>query len=667
MATLSYPGIYIEEFTPAPPIEGVGTSTAAFIGTALKGPVGRPVRLNNWDAFEARFGGIAADLPPATLAQAALGFFVNGGTDCFVVRAATALHSSVNLLTRRTPREPLIVVEATEEGSQGDNLTVDVRDSSLLAGLLPAGQTALNVHRSTATLTATPLSGDRMTITLAAPSTNASFQIGEHVLVATPSGATTATGVIAAKLGTDRLQLVAPLGQTGTVFANGTIRSDDLRPGQVEIRVDVPAGVRIDRGLPRGATVRVLLTGGTPDISTVESTRLIGQVATIVLAQPLATQHSLGTAQPTLESLEFDLEVTRTGGVPEVYTHLATNADHPRYWGRQVTSTQVTLRDADPPPANPAQDPRPAGAPVTPSPLTGGADDDRAQAWQDLLNDPSDQLDTVKPLGEVDIVAIPGATTQAAQDALVNHCLLLADRFAILDPEAGSDTDAIGVQADRVRARDGFAALYWPSILVRNPRTRRIEAWPPSGHIAGVYARTDATSGVHTAPANTPIAGAIGVQTRIGDLDQGPLNLAGINVLRVFPGNSTPVVWGARTTWLDNVYWRYVPIRRLFLFLENSIERGIRWAVFQPNDLSLWADLRRVIGAFLTQVWRNGALFGATPDEAFYVRIDEALNPESERALGRLNVEIGVAPAYPAEFIVVRIGITADGAEVSET
>jgi phage tail sheath protein FI len=197
--------------------------------------------------------------------------------------------------------------------------------------------------------------------------------------------------------------------------------------------------------------------------------------------------------------------------------------------------------------------------------------------------------------------------------------------------------------------------------------TGKDEFWPPSGHIAGVYARTDQQRGVHKAPANTNIRGALGVERRLTDEEQGPLNLMGINVIRVFPGQSQPVVWGARTTAGDlDRNWQYVNIRRLFLFLEESIQEGIRWAVFEPNNLLLWQKLKRTITEFLTRVWRDGALFGETADQAFYVRIDEVLNPDSSRALGRLYIEIGVRPAYPAEFIIVRIGIWQGGTEVSE-
>jgi Bacteriophage tail sheath protein len=146
------------------------------------------------------------------------------------------------------------------------------------------------------------------------------------------------------------------------------------------------------------------------------------------------------------------------------------------------------------------------------------------------------------------------------------------------------------------------------------------------------------------------------------------LNLKGINVIRVFQTGGRPVLWGARTTatTVDN-NWMYVNVRRLFLFVEESIQEGIRWAVFEPNNTGLWQKLRRSISDFLTRVWRDGALFGDKAEDAFYVRIDEALNPDSQRALGRLTIEIGMRPSYPAEFIIVRIGIWQGGAEVTES
>jgi phage tail sheath protein FI len=165
------------------------------------------------------------------------------------------------------------------------------------------------------------------------------------------------------------------------------------------------------------------------------------------------------------------------------------------------------------------------------------------------------------------------------------------------------------------------------------------------------------------------LQGTLAVERVLGDVEQGLLNLSyGVNVIRSFKGGP-PTCWGARTTAVaaQNTNWQYVNIRRLFLFLEASISQGIRFAVFEPNNLELWGKLKRSIGAFLTKVWRDGALFGATAKDAFYVRIDDALNPPDQLSLGRLTIEVGVRPSYPAEFIVVRIGIWDGGTNITES
>jgi phage tail sheath protein FI len=190
---------------------------------------------------------------------------------------------------------------------------------------------------------------------------------------------------------------------------------------------------------------------------------------------------------------------------------------------------------------------------------------------------------------------------------------------------------------------------------------------PPDGHLAGIYARVDGERGVHKAPANETVRGALGLERLVTDTQQDPLNTNGVNVLRAFPGQARPVVWGARTTVRTDITdWRYVNVRRLLCYIEESIQEGLRWAVFEPNDIALWQKLTRTASAFLTGVWRDGALFGATAAEAFSVRCDAALNPPEARALGRLVLEIKVAPVRPAEFIVVRISLWDGGSEASE-
>ena len=172
---------------------------------------------------------------------------------------------------------------------------------------------------------------------------------------------------------------------------------------------------------------------------------------------------------------------------------------------------------------------------------------------------------------------------------------------------------------------------------------------------------------MHKAPANELIRGAIGLERVVDEAEHGELNIEGVNVLRIFAGKARPIVWGARTTApKDIVAWRYVNVRRLFLFVEESILEGLRWAVFEPNDTGLWKKIHRTLTEFLTRVWRSGALFGDTAAEAFYVKVDAKLNPEPVRALGQVIIEIGIAPVRPAEFVVVRIGMWDGGSEVTE-
>ncbi len=261
-------------------------------------------------------------------------------------------------------------------------------------------------------------------------------------------------------------------------------------------------------------------------------------------------------------------------------------------------------------------------------------------------------LERLATIDEISLVAVPGAEDAAIQTAVIDHCRNLGDRFAILD---GQDTAELTPEAIQGEVGNSdSAAMYYPRIQVFDPVSGAPLAVPPSGHIAGVYARVDTLRGVHKAPANEVIRGALGVQHRLSRADQAGLNPAGINVIRDLDGNVT--VWGARTLGGDaNGEWKYVNVRRLFLFLRESIDQGTRWVIFEPNDPSLWARVTRNVSAFLTNVWRSGALFGATPQETFYVRCDASNNPPEVRDLGQLVVEVGLAAVRPAEFLVFRI------------
>ena len=243
---------------------------------------------------------------------------------------------------------------------------------------------------------------------------------------------------------------------------------------------------------------------------------------------------------------------------------------------------------------------------------------------------------------------------QAVQTAMITHCERMGDRVAILDAPPGMKPQEIQNWRVNIANYDSsYAALYYPWIKVFDPVAGKSIAVPPSGHVAGIWARNDTTRGVHKAPANEVVGGAIDVEFQITRGEQDGLNPVGINCIRAFPGRGIRV-WGARTLSSDPA-WRYLNVRRLFNMVEKSIDNGTQWVVFEPNDFALWQRINRGVTAFLNTVWRSGALFGATPSEAFYVKCDDETNPPEARDLGMVTVEIGIAPVKPAEFVIFRI------------
>jgi phage tail sheath protein FI len=237
---------------------------------------------------------------------------------------------------------------------------------------------------------------------------------------------------------------------------------------------------------------------------------------------------------------------------------------------------------------------------------------------------------------------------------MISHCELMGNRVAILDPPPDLNPQQIkDWRVEEAGYDSKYAALYYPWIKVFDPPTGGNKFVPPSGHLAGVWSRSDDTRGVHKAPANEVIRGAVDLATNLTKGETESLNPEGINTIRSFPGRGIRV-WGARTISSDPE-WRYLNVRRLFNYLEDSILGGTQWAVFEPNDHALWAKLRRSIASFLVMEWRRGALFGLTPDEAFYVKCDDETNPAEAIDLGQVTCEIGVAPVKPAEFVIFRL------------
>lgn len=269
-------------------------------------------------------------------------------------------------------------------------------------------------------------------------------------------------------------------------------------------------------------------------------------------------------------------------------------------------------------------------------------------------------LKCFEEIDEIALVAAPGVISPAVQDAILSHCESRKDRFAILD-----SPETINGGVDRLtRPRDSkYGAYYFPWIQVYDPEKGNIYV-PPSGHVAGVYSRVDTERGVHKAPANEIVRGALGLKYSISRGEQDLLNPKGINCIRLMQGGGIRI-WGARTLSSDSS-WRYINVRRLFIMVETSIERATQWVVFEPNDHRLWKRVTRTISSFLLLLHRNGALMGESADKAFFVKCDAETNPPEVVDAGQLIVEIGLAPVKPAEFVIFRIGQMPSGGGVSE-
>ncbi len=279
-------------------------------------------------------------------------------------------------------------------------------------------------------------------------------------------------------------------------------------------------------------------------------------------------------------------------------------------------------------------------------------------------------LHSLRNVEEISIVACPGRTSVTIQNALINQCEFMRYRFAVLDgPSPPQDTLA-NVQFQRQQFDTKYAALYHPWLLIPFPfptTLSRIPDYPipPSGHLVGIYARTDIERGVHKAPANEVVRGITGLQRVLNKEQQDILNPfpVHINVIRDFRDNNRGIrVFGGRVITSDPD-WKYVNVRRLLIFIEASIDRGLQWVVFEPNAEPLWARVRRSITNFLNLVWRNGALEGTKPEEAFFVKCDRTTMTQTDIDNGRLIVVVGVAPVKPAEFVIIRIGLFTARAE----
>lgn len=284
------------------------------------------------------------------------------------------------------------------------------------------------------------------------------------------------------------------------------------------------------------------------------------------------------------------------------------------------------------------------------------ADPDPAKDKRTAL---ADALSALGPLTDLDLVAVPDAMgledavdIEQVQKQALDHCRKHGDRMAVLDALRGATPETVLAQRNALKIGQSEpvnGALYYPWLQVPAP----LRSVPPCGHVAGIFSRTDARVGVFKAPANEEVLGVLDLDAIVDNDVQDALNPEGINCLRSFPGRAIRV-WGARTLSREPE-WRYVSVRRLFLTLRRWIDLNMAWATFEANTPRLWVRINRELTTYLTGLWRDGALMGGVPEEAFYVKCDAETNPPESRERGEVVTEIGLAPSSPAEFVVVRI------------
>lgn len=384
------------------------------------------------------------------------------------------------------------------------------------------------------------------------------------------------------------------------------------------------------------------------------------------------------TPEPDLSEF-FTLQIRRGEQILEQYENLTMDTESSNRGSYVVTalrgSMYITVEDTAQP-----------GRPITRRPINGTYDlsppivPSRLDQFSRDFEGVRDDRTGVKGLLEIDeITMLACPDLMRAYEAqlldleqvhgimtlLINTCEGAADgdipnppnRMVVLDPPPDRiKPQEVAEWLGQFNQRSMFAALYYPWIKVPNPRNNgRPIAVPPCGHMMGVWGRTDETRGVYKAPANEVPRGVIGLAYDTNFREQELLNPLGINCIRNFPNRGIRI-WGARTlVEPDRTEWRYISVRRLVSYIAKSIELGTQWAVFEPNDEDLWARVRRTVSNFLERIWREGALFGATPEQAFYVKCDAELNPPETMILGRLYIEVGICPVRPAEFVIFRI------------
>ena len=570
MATFAFqtkgkaPGVYIQEITLPGPIEGVSTNIAAFVGPAKQGPLRQPTPLTSVQQFFAIFGDYVESPYRVYAAHAVNGFFAEGGTQCYFVRIGTGVAANLTLKDRGTPSQPTLVVTSTNEGTAGNNTTVQVD---------AVDGTATTVTNPTAIPKAT--AGDKLSITVTTPGDLNGFNVGDKVVVKDATN--------------QESPIIKTLDLTGGVVGFQAALTNSYTSGTISRpNAPLPAGttqlpVVATTGLEPGTAVHID-DGTKNEDAVIANVNPIANVITLSAGLKNTYATGLGAATITLTPKHFTLTIVSDTAGTETFPNLSMDPRHSKYFANVVNSTAVTITVADPPSTTPPPNNMPINLVATHL-ASGAADNLSAITTADYHKG----IDTLQKVTDVNLLCVPDAApnggsypfhtadTQDIQSYMVAHCEKMKDRFAIIDctEVAASTTDFSSLKAQRqsLSSNNGYGAFYFPWIAISNPLGSGQIFVPPSGHMAGVYANNDNNFGVFKAPANEQIANALGTEVAVTDDEQGPLNEHGINVIRSFPSEGI-LIWGARTIAPpDMTAWRFVNVRRL-LHLHREVHPG---------------------------------------------------------------------------------------------
>lgn len=618
------PGVYVEEIEIGPkPIEGVSTSTAGFLGTTERGPI-KPRLITGMPTFQRIYGNYKNN---SNLAYAVDGFFKNGGQRCYVGRITSlnAQRASIGLAIGNNLQ---LTITAIGPGVWGNRLYYKIE-----------GATSSDVNRFKLTLIyfsedPTPIS------------------IGTDSFTVDPSDV---------KYNKNNKNLRGP----NVIEIYDNLSLDPKSQDYYKQRINGISNLVVVSDNIKPTDIPLLPVNTTLNLFSLDLTTLPD--SSDRLKDFLKMNFSLdwidGTVHPsvddqsnptqiTIESATKKVIIDYVPGYPIAFVKINGRIVY-QFMINNLTASVVNIMHL----VN--------GSETDPLSVSDYRGDKLPQP------DPNDSMGTntimegfglrgFEDVDEISIVCSPDeVVVENLREELIEHCELLKDRFAILQTKVN-----VAIEDLRPERESKYAAIYYPWINISDPLTGGQKLIPPGGHIAGIYARSDIERGVHKAPANEVVRGAISLQSQLSKEEQGILNPRGINVIRNFPGRGN-LVWGARTISTDPL-WKYVNVRRLFLYVEESIDEATQWLVFEPNSERLWSRVIATITQFLTRVWRDGALMGTTPKEAFFVKCDRQTMSQDDIDNGRLIVVIGIAPVKPAEFVIFRIAQTQSGAGIEE-